>query len=189
MTEHEDRLIRVLLCEVLGGERPPDVAERVLARAFARRGGGRRWTVRVAAAAALVIVVSAGWILLQGGYPGPRISGDYQVVGGGPVRRGTVVATRGGRAELFLGGYCRAEMAPGTRVRIVGRPRAESLALQQGTLTCDVDRARGAFTVTTDVGTAEVIGTKFEVTLTDEKGGEKMMGRQMFVRVLVGTVL
>ena len=43
--------------------------------------------------------------------------------------------------------------------------------------------------MTTDVGTAEVIGTKFEVALTDEKGGEKMMGRQMFVRVLVGTVL
>ena len=124
MTGHEDRLVRVLLCEMLGGERPPAVAERVRARACPRWGGGRRGSVRVAAAAALVIVVSAGWILLHGGYPGPRISGDYQVVGGGPVRRGTVVATRGGHADLSLGGYCRAEMAPGTRVQIAGRPRA-----------------------------------------------------------------
>jgi len=205
MTENEDRLIRVLLCELLAGEEPPDVTERVLARALPRLGVGWRWFLRVAAAAAVVIVASAVWLIFHGGppaprtdapaarakgdYPAPRASGDYRVAGGGPVRRGAAVASENGGARLTLGGYCRVDMAPRSTVRIAGRRRAERLVLERGELTCAVSPGRGAFAVETEAGTVSVTGTEFVVGLVGEQGGAAMVGKRMFVKVLVGTVL
>jgi hypothetical protein len=52
MANDLDRLIDVLLCEELGGEAPPDLEERVLARAGRRQ---RIWLWHLAAAAAVIL--------------------------------------------------------------------------------------------------------------------------------------
>ena len=68
MAEERDRLIDVLLREILGGEAPPDVAGKVLQRAFGPDGGGRAESKR---------------LRLTNGPPGAKLSGN-----GGPSSPG-----------------------------------------------------------------------------------------------------
>ncbi len=103
-----DRLVHVLLREIVGGETPPDVTEKVLARAFVeprrtitekappavteralgraiRRAWPRRWHAAAAAGAiAAVLVVS----VMLGRYPAPQISGAYTIVEPAPEMSG-----------------------------------------------------------------------------------------------------
>jgi len=188
MTDLRDRLIEVLLWEELGGEKPPDLAQRVLARAFRKR---RRLTVAatLAFAAALVACITVGWLVLGRGYPAPRASGGYEVVGGGDVRRGSVLRIQAQPATLILGGYSRVEIKPNTTLRIEGEERAEGIFLDAGEVQCEVNRDVGTFAVRTEVGAVSVTGTRFIVRVAEEKGDREMIAKRMAVRVLLGTVL
>ncbi|MFW6108265.1 MAG: FecR domain-containing protein [bacterium] len=181
---YRDRLIEVLLAELLGGERPPDVTRAVLARA----GRGRRWALAGAAiAAGLLATVGVWWLL--GAYPGPRAAGPLTVVGGGPVQRGATLVARERPATVSLGGYCRVRLHPGSRVRVAGEREAEEVFLEQGGVTCEVEPGAGRFAVATPVGKVTVTGTEFTVQLLGGKGDETMRGMQMLVRVAMGAVL
>ncbi|MBM4034478.1 MAG: FecR domain-containing protein [Planctomycetes bacterium] len=176
-----DRLVDLLLSEELGGERPPDLADKVLARAFGRRRGAL-W---IAAAAAAVLVAIGLWALLAPSYPEPLASGSYLVVGGGKVRRGSTIVRSDAPATLTLGGYCRIELDPRTAVVIEGQPRAEQVFLERGGVACKVDSQAGTFAVRTDAGTASVAGTEFCVQLIEDDAAS---GKRVLVRVAAGAV-
>ena len=192
VTREQERLIHVLLREQVGGEAPPDLTADVLRRTVDVRPGRRRWTL-AAVAAAIVLAVGA-WALLQallppGGYPSPEARGDYHVENGRRLERGSVLAAGEGGAAVALGGYCRLDLDPGSRLKLQGQDHAEEVFLETGAATCEVDRNVGTFTVRTEVGTVSVKGTKFTVRILDNEGVEPMVTKQMVVKVLVGAVL
>jgi len=186
MADDLDRLIDVLLCEELGGEGPPNLEERVLARAGRRR-GIRLW--HVAAAAAVLLVGLGTWQFLTGGYPRPHASGSYTVADGGAVRRGTTLRTEDQPAALTLGGYAHVEVEPQSVVRLEGARRAEQVFLGRGGVACDVDPKVGAFAVRTDLGSVQSVGTRFSVRILEEKGETEMVEKRLWVSVLAGVVL
>jgi len=189
-----DRIIHILLDEELGGQAPPDLAQKVLARAFPARKTPRHMLIGAAAAVALAVL---GWAVLKGGYPAgsqpagsypePQASGSFEIAGGLELARGaTLIAA--GPAELRLGGYCRMAISAGSRLTIQGRNAAEAVFLHGGSLACEIDRSSGAFEVHTDAGTVSVTGTEFVVEILESKGDSKMQPG-MLVKVLVGTVI
>jgi len=208
MSPQEDRLIHILLRELLGGQKPPDLADRILRKAFPEH--RLNWAL---AAAAVVVLAVPALILYLGRYPDPRITGSYEIVGGATLGRGATVQTDREPATLTLGGYCRVDIAPASSLRIEGTgKRAEGIYLNRGMVTCRVKTATGSFEVRTDVGKVSTLGATFTVELSHEKGGkdealassgrdqsrplqnqekgdQKTMTKQMIVRVLVGAVL
>jgi hypothetical protein len=178
---HRDRLIDVLLRELLGGERPPDLSARILARVRP----ARRWP-RWAGAAAVVVLAALAWYGFLH-YPAPEARGDFTVEDGGPVRRGVRIATGEGAATIHLGGYCRVTLEGA--LRITGQRRAERVFLEAGEVVCDVNRSRGSFAVETEAGEVSVKGTEFSVRIVPGQGGGAMTGKQMLVRVMMGAVL
>jgi len=190
MQDHDfnDRLIHVLLCEEIGGEAAPDLAPRIIARAFPRRKAP--WRIAAAAAVAATLALAA-WAVLHrqpAGYPPPSVTGSCEIAGANEPARGAVLKANEA-VVLSLGGYCRVVMAPGSVLMIEGEPRAEQVFLQRGEVTCEVDRAVGAFGVRTEAGAVSVTGTRFIVRLIEPKGDVEMSGKQMFVSVMVGAVL
>jgi Leucine-rich repeat (LRR) protein/ferric-dicitrate binding protein FerR (iron transport regulator) len=183
-TAEHDRLIDVLLAEVLGSEGPPDVTSSVLARARAQR----RYALPILAAAALILVavLATLWVHASA-YPSPKASGAYTVVGGGEVKRGSTLRTADRPASVALGGYCRVEVEPRSSVRIEGAKKSEEVFLEQGAITCEVNRRVGAFAARTEVGNVSATGTKFIVRVLEGSGDMKT--RRMFVKVIVGAVL
>lgn len=191
-----DRLTDICLGERLGGEGPPDLSDRILARA-AR--SGRRLAFRWAAAAAAALLVAglvslwlpreeAKLVALPPAYAAPAVSGDYRIEGDGTIRRGAVVHTDEGTARLSMGGYAYVTMKPGSSARIAGAQNSEEVVLTRGEIDCEVKASSGRlFTVRTELGTVSVVGTRFTVQLTEEE--TEMNGKKMLVKVLVGAVL
>jgi ferric-dicitrate binding protein FerR (iron transport regulator) len=189
ISDEEDQLIDTLTREVLGGEQPPSLAEKIVSRALSRQAAVRRW-VRAAIAAAAVLMASLiGWHILGAGYPAPKVSRAGGPPAGEPIPRGTLVRTQGAPATVSLGGYCRIELEQQSALRIEGREYAEEVSLASGGALFEVDPKVGSFVVRTEVGTVSVTGTKFSVRIVDRKGVQAMTGKQMFVRVLVGAVV
>lgn len=186
--DERDRLVDVFLAELVGGQAPPDLTERVLEGAMA---GPRRkigwWRPALAAAAAVIVAIGA-WAIFAHRYPSPTATGDYRVIEGGEVKRGSLIGTDAGRAALAMGGYVRVDMDPQSRVRLQGQKRAEAVDLEKGSATFEVDGHIGTFAVRTEVGTVSVTGTRFTVRILETQGAT-MSPRQMAVKVLVGAVM
>jgi ferric-dicitrate binding protein FerR (iron transport regulator) len=147
------------------------------------------WRSRTIRALAAMLLVAVGLIMFLGRYPGPEVSGAYSVVGGGPVRRGSVIVAEGGQAHVVLGGYCRVDLDAGGRLQIAGTKRAEAVVLRSGRAACQADRNVGTFAVRSDVGSVSVTGTQFEVEMIEDQGDHDMFGKRMAVSVLTGAVL
>jgi len=149
----------------------------------------RHWrSVRVMAIAAMLLI-AVGLMLFFGRYPEPEAYGAYRVVGGGPVKRGSVIVAEGGPARVVLGGYCRVSLEAGSSVQIAGGKRAEEVVLRQGGATCRADRGVGTFAVRSDVGSVSVTGTEFAVKMIEDQGDNDMFGKRMAVSVITGAVL
>lgn len=190
-----DRLTETCLGEGLGGEGPPDLSGRILARAGRPR---RPLVFRWAAAAAALFAVGLLWmswpretvelVAPPTAYAAPAASGDYRIEGDGKIRRGAVVLTDEGTATLSMGGYAYVTMKPESSVQVAGEQNAEGIVLTRGEVECEVDAdAEKLFTVRTEFGTVSVVGTHFTVQLTGEE--TEMNGRKMLVKVLAGAVL
>ncbi len=178
-----DRMVHIFLLEAVGEQMPPDVTDRVLRQT----GDAPRLPLRrVLLEAALVLLMVVAWaVISQFRYPSPTGSGSYHLVDGGKLQRGSVVAADG-PVELSLGGYCRLNLESDSRLRLQGSDKAEGIYLEEGPVTCDVDRHVGTFAVLTDFATVSVTGTKFTVCLV---GDEEMTTKILWVKVLVGTVV
>ncbi len=191
MSIQDDSLMDILLCEVLGGESPTDLAPRIFAAARARRRRRLAWIVPSAAAALLAAAV-AGSMLFPPGYPEPCITGTHVVEDARSFERGATVAVAGQPASLELGGYCRIDIEPRTRLRVDGLPHDEAIFLHRGAVTCEVERNIGAFTVGTELGTVSVTGTRFTVRIVENEGEVEMRGGRaalaLAVAVLAGSV-
>lgn len=191
MDEPRDRLMDMLLHEQLGGETPPDLTERILARAFpARSRTGLR--IFLLAAGILIVVGALTWIttfvLSEDPYPGPSATGNFEVVGGGPLQRGSVLRTQDQTAKLELGGYTTVELKPRTTVRIEGEKGAEAISIESGEVLCGIERNVGTFAARTPMGTVAVLGTQFTVRIAEEKGGSDNPEKWVVVRIVNGTV-
>lgn len=186
MNEWRDRLIDVLLEAELGRDEPHDVTARVLARLR------RQWWKRAFVAATLVsgvaaaVVLAVVWYQSEEKYPGPSATGAFVVAEGKGVVRGTTITTNEEPAQLTLGGYCRLDMQPHSRLRLEGEDRAESVFLENGEVVCDIAQGKGTFVVRTPVETVSVLGTRFMVKVS---GGDEMGSKSVIVKVMVGTVL
>lgn len=148
----------------------------------------RRYLPAFAAAAAVLIAV-LGLGLLLNRYPAPRISGAYEIVGGGEIQRGSVVSTSEGHGTVTLGDYCRVQVETNSTIKVEGKKYAEQVFLQEGTVLCEADRGVGEFRVRTTIGTVYVTGTKFAVQMPGKEGGNDMFDKRMVVQVLAGAVL
>ena len=193
MTEHEDRLMDVLLAEVLGDEHCRDLTSDVLARIDPRpkvSKSPRHLILNSTLAAAALIMLSAlAWLVFGPGpgYPQPVAVGDYVVEGSGPLKRGSVLTTSTGQAELNLGGYGKVVIEPHSTVKIAGRQKQEAIELRQGRVVCTVESNVGQFTVDTELGIIKVTGTEFSVQLLE--GENSMFSKQLVVQVMAGAVL
>ena len=184
-----DRLIDGLLREIVGGEMPPELSGRVLAEAFPaarpRRVRRAAWAAGIAAAIVAAVCIFALWPR----YPAPRAQGNYEVTEGGRVKRGAVLTTKVGEAELNLGGYATVRMTPQTALQIEGDRFAEAVYLRRGEVLCNVAQERGTFEVRSDIGVVSVSGTQFSVSILEEEGGTDMSAKRMMVKVMAGAVL
>ena len=185
----KDRLIDGLLREVVGGETPPNLAGRILAKACPEKKRPRVRRVTWASGIAATIVAAGCIFAFWPRYPALRARGDYEVAGGGRVRREAVLETKEREAELELGGYAAVRMSPRTSVRIEGDRFAEAVYLRRGEVLCDVARERGTFEVKSDIGVVSVSGTRFSVSILGEEGGTNMSAKRMLVKVMAGAVL
>ncbi|MBN2712223.1 MAG: FecR domain-containing protein [Planctomycetes bacterium] len=184
LNPNRDRLVDQLLREVLGNETPPDVADRVLRKAYPRR-KVIFWAAPAAAAAVLLIV--GAWLAFSPRYPLPLLDGK-------PIEREAVVSTHEKARDLILGGYAHVALQPEASIRIKGSQKDERIALEKGKVTCRVNREQGRFTVETTLGNVWVTGTEFSVELIDKKGEEEMIGNKagralaLAIIVTAGTV-
>jgi len=122
-------------------------------------------------------------------YPEPRAEGTYLVSTGDVLSRGSLVRAGAGGAVIELGGYCRLELAPDSVVRLSGAERQERVFLEDGMVTCDVDRNVGGFAVETEFCTVSALGTRFIVQLRGKGGDAETPRREAYVRVLAGAAL
>jgi ferric-dicitrate binding protein FerR (iron transport regulator) len=191
MDEPRDRLMDMLLREQLGGETPPDLTDRILARAFPARGRSRLRTLLLAASISIAVGALtwiASSVVSEAPYPQPSATGSFEVVGGGPLQRGSVLRTQDKTAKLELGGYSSVELLPRTVVRIDGEKHAEAISIEGGEVRCAVERNVGSFTARTPMGTAAVLGTQFTVRVAEEKGAGDNPEKWVIVRVVSGLV-
>jgi len=125
-------------------------------------------------------------------YPKPKSRGTFYTEGkvaikkGDLIKREVVLITGKKKAFLDLGNYIKVEMAPESKFTLQGKEKKEVVYLEEGEVTCEVDKNIGEFIVKTPVGTVSVQGTKFNVKLIKEDG---TMTKKMLVKVLAGVVL
>jgi len=173
MSGEEDRLIDVLLQRLLGGRTPPDLTEKVMARAYPRRHSYLWWAASAAAALLIALLVATR---PHGRHPMSQVDGRT-------LTRGALVTTQERTAALTLGGYCRVHVEPASRLRIGGAERAEAIFLEAGGVDCEVDRRVGSFVVRAGACTVSATGTRFTARILDAAA------KGVFVSVQVGTVL
>ncbi len=186
-----DRLIDTLLREEVGGERPPDITERVTAAARKRRKKptrARRWWAWAGGVVAAVLLVGIGFALFGPPRKGELTASGLTVDGGGPLARGATVRTAGGKGTLTLGGYCSVELQANTAVRIDGTAGDERVALLAGELACAVQPNRGGFAVGTPQGRVTVSGTRFNVRLHPGRTPDGRVAEWTVVQVEEGSV-
>ncbi|MEM7394462.1 MAG: FecR domain-containing protein [Verrucomicrobiota bacterium] len=146
----------------------------------------KRWLL--AAAASLIMAVGIGRWFLPPSYEAPRITGTFTILGGDTIERGATLVTKAQSARVELGGYCDVSLKPNTRVSLAGKEKAERVILEEGTVSCEVDRGVGTFEVETDLGVVSVVGTVFDVDVKREPIGDDLVLKRMAVRVSSGTV-
>ncbi len=184
-----DTLIDQMLRELLGGDRPRDLTQRVLARARLYDKVRRQYWVATGGAIAAAIAIMIGIVMLwPKEYPRPTVVGPVYVNNGdSAIGRGSRVTTSEEGASLALGGYVSVEMAPHTVLTIGGGRFEEKVLLEQGEVDVNVTKNRGRFDVAVGKAVVRVIGTKFQVGVTDEEIDDRWV-KKMRVAVLEGAV-
>jgi hypothetical protein len=183
----QDAVVDQLLRELLGGDRPRDLTDRVLQRAKAYDRVRRRWWAGTAAAMAACVGIAAGlWAAWPQAYPVPQVAeGTVLITNGAALERGARVETPDDdRATLTLGGYVNVTMEPQTALTIAGARSAEKVLLEQGQVQVAVAKKHGSFDVVVGSATVHVTGTRFKVGV-EEKLLEKESKRVRNLRVAV----
>lgn len=198
-----DRLIDTLLREALAGERPPNLATRILREADAERKKRviKLYWLTSALVAATVVIGFLFWQILTPAKqpdvvkkdPTPPVKQDAPptppVSEWGSLARGASIETKDQPQKIQLGGYCKVEAAANSALQSEGKDKAEQVFLKRGQVTCEVDRNIGTFAVRTDAGIISVTGTKFNVQAAGEGGERSEYGRSVEVSVKEGSVL
>ncbi len=161
----DNQFLDMLLDEQVGGDTPPDVLARVQARVARQTPKAVVWPKRLLAAAAVMAVAGFLWLALKPGYPQPQSRGCVAADG---VKRNSRLSAGPNGGRLQLGGYVNIDLAPGTALTLNGSDNNESIALEQGRVSCRVDQGRGGFSVMTELGSVWVVGTEFTVDLRQD---------------------
>jgi len=203
--ELQEMLIDQLLREEVGSDIPPDMTDRIMmqvrgrqanARADRKRGNGigagwRTWWMPAALAAMILVAVGIWFTHSNTSYPAVQAKGNFTVAGGGEIRPGAVVITAPAQeAQIVLGGYAQVNIGPETRLKVVeGGQFKESVFLELGQATTQVEKKRGEFAVVTEHLKAMVTGTKFCVRVAmdpDPRTGQSI--KRTTVNVIEGSV-
>jgi hypothetical protein len=168
--DDHDALIDQLLRELLGGDRPRDLTERVLARARAYdRVRLRWWASSISAVAASIAIAALLWIVWPREYPSEKlITGAVEITNAQQLQRGAHLLTNNQSAQISLGDYVNLEMKPHTDLTLGGTRFDERVLLEQGDLDVSVTRHRGTFNVEVGPAVIHVTGTRFRVVVKDE---------------------
>jgi len=185
MTDLEDRLVGMMLEEKAGGDIPPDLRDRIMHQL--RRRSRKLIILKIIAATAAIALL----ILFVYQKPEkqiqikpPVMTEKYRVVGEYKLIEKQIV-TGDRSALLFMGHdeYIKVMIGPHSKVQVEdGR-----ILLRRGFVDCEIEKNCGGFEVDTDVGVAEVLGTRFIVHVLDKEN--RMFGKRMMVKVLTGAVM
>ena len=189
--DHHDALIDQLLRELLGGDRPRDLTQRVLTGAAAHDRGRRVWWISSAAGIAAAVAIAVGlWAWWPASYPGPQVIAGTVQVNTQTLEHGSRIETDQDPASLKLGDYVDLTLAPETALTLGGARYQEKIFLERGEVQAQVTRHRGKFDVIIGPVNVQVTGTKFGVQVLDE-ADEAQVRQQKKVRVSVseGSVL
>lgn len=166
--DHYDALIEQLLREVLGGDRPRDMAARVLAQAKLLDRARRVWWIGAGAAAAASIALAISvWSFWPRAYPQPQVAGAIAVSTPEPERGSTIVTPVDEGGQVTLGGYAKLDLAPDTALTLGGSKFEEKVFLERGHIDVNVKKNRGEFDVSVGSALIHVTGTKFAVSVID----------------------
>jgi hypothetical protein len=184
--DHHDILIDQLLREILGGDRPRDLTERVMAQARAYdRVRFRWWTGSGAAIAAAIAIAISLYIYWPRNYPTPELDGEVSINNGNELVRGAQIATHDDQAAtLKLGGYVNVNLDPQTTLTLGGAKFEEKILLEKGTVNVAVAKKRGTFDVVVGPATVHVTGTQFKAAVED-RDLERENRRVRFLNVAV----
>lgn len=178
---HHDILIDQLLRELLGGDRPRDLTDRVLARARTYDRVRRHWWAGVGSALAASIAIAITlWVLWPRAYPPISVDADALEISNQTetVQRGSrLVTPEDSSATVALGGYVTVDMAPLTVMTIGGSKFDEKVILERGELDIQVARNRGHFTVAVGRALVHVTGTRLQVGVTEEEADDRRIKR------------
>jgi Ca-activated chloride channel homolog len=210
--DNRDRLIDVLLSEKLGQKPPPDVAEKVLARAFppaeesgAEARGGlprRRWAPRLiiaaAAAAALAGVFAIAWFSRKDAAPGktevaktvPQPPEPVKVIEVTPGKSYRIVTSAEASTVALPGPRFIHLTEPRTEVWISAGEKEDRVALETGGVRCKVDAGAKPLAVDAAEGTVRAAaGAEFNAKIEEPKEGDgAMTSKRLSVKVLAGAV-
>jgi hypothetical protein len=195
--DDQDRLIDMLLREELGGQRPPQMAERVLERAKCERWNIFKrihpgWIAALVAAALVAVIVLPRFFSTPEepkiAQPEPPKETPKEIPKAPEVAQ-KVHRTEKDEKTIVLGGFASVTLAPFTAIEdIKGDGDAQKIRLDQGTVWCEIEPNKGHFSVENPLGTVRVHGTKFKVTVNSEKHGEKTIHSRLNVDVSEGEV-
>lgn len=185
MTDWEDRLIDTMLEENVGEDLPPDLRGPIMRKIHCRSRHRIILTILTTAAAIAFLLffayqkpeehIPVAPRLLTQQY---RIEGDYQFIE-------KQIVTGDKSALLYMGQdeYIKVLIGSDSIVQV----EENRLLLRRGFVDCEVEKNHGGFEVHTDVGTAEVLGTRFVVHVLEKEN--EMLGKRMMVKVLTGAVM
>lgn len=181
MREFDDALVDMLLREIEGGNRPPDVSKAVLEK-MPQPGGRKRlrfWQFCAGAAAALLVITVATLIYA----PSSRASWEWQGVL--PIANTDLHLARE-KAEVRIGEEMVLSMEEGSRFSLKEQDASRELFLAHGSVLCRAANRERAFSVRTEMGTAVGRGSTFAVRILEKD--EQNPTRRMVVNVFDGTV-
>jgi len=210
--DDQDRLMDMLLREQLGGERPPQLAERIVKRANEER--ARAWRPRFTPAwvAAFVAAAMIAFVIVPRFFssPAPEVAQPQPkpvpVVAKkdeppppeeeepepeppfAPKVAEKIIRTEKQERTVELGGFCRVTLAPFSVVENKAEgveSKEQRIVLKEGSVACEVDSKKGKFSIEHALGTIEVTGTNFRV----ESVKKEDRVRRLTIHVKHGAVL
>jgi ferric-dicitrate binding protein FerR (iron transport regulator) len=201
-SEEHNRLIDVLLRELVGGEVPPDLTVRILAKASPRRRQLNRFATAALATAAIIMIAALGRTIVHRYVMQEQVGRLHKVHGmirltrgsttvilgeGAPLLAGQwIEALSGSEAVLVLNDASRLRIEPRTFLQVEPTRHGDRVVVERGFVRVTAtEQAQGRrLLIATPGAVTRVLGTTLGVRVSGQADGK----RHTYVRVKSGEV-